>query len=76
MAVNWDSLFGSDFFIRITNEERRYLGLNPIEDDWEITRYFSKTNITYKRTTVYWDGVVIKKLFVRKTVFLPGKAPQ
>lgn len=74
MAVNWDSLFGSDFFIRITNEERRYLGLNPIEDDWEITRYFSKTNITYKRTTVYWDGVVIKKIICEENRIPSGQS--
>ncbi len=40
MAVNWDALFGQDYFISITNEERHYLALDPIRDDWDITRYY------------------------------------
>lgn len=74
MAVNWDTLFGSDFLINITNQERRYLGLNPIQDDWEISEYFSKTNIVYKRTTVYWSGTEIKKIICEENRIPAGQS--
>ena len=62
MAFDWDGTFGPDIYIKLTNEERRYLALDPIDDEWDITRYYSKCNITYSRTTVYWDGDEIKKV--------------
>jgi len=62
MAVKWDELFGSDFLITLTNEERRYLALDPIEDSWDVTQYVSKCNVTYVRTTAYWEGNIIKKV--------------
>lgn len=60
--MNWDALFGQNYYVRVTNEERRYLALDPIRDDWDITQYYSKTNITYTRTTVFWDKDEIKKI--------------
>ena len=62
MAFNWDEQFGTEYFITVTNEERRYLGLDPIQDDWDITQYSSKTNITYSRTTAFWSGDEIRKV--------------
>lgn len=66
MAFNWDEQFGSEYFITVTNEERRYLGLDPIQDDWEITQYTGKTNITYSRTTVFWNDAEIRKVIVEE----------
>ena len=37
----------------LTNEQRKYLGLNPIEDHWEV--------MDIKGTLYYFDGDVIKK---------------
>ena len=73
MAVNWDALFGQDYFISITNEERHYLALDPIRDDWDITRYYSKTNIKYTRTTVFWDNDVIKKIIYEENRLPAGQ---
>ena len=60
--TRWNALFGADFFIRVTNEERRYLALDPIRKDWEITQYWSKTNYYYSRVTVFWSGNEIRKV--------------
>ena len=62
MAFDWNEIFGSEFYIKVTNEERRYLALDPIQDDWDVTQYCSKCNITYSRTTVYWSGDEIRKV--------------
>ena len=62
MATKWDSMFGSEFYFVITNEERRYLGLNPIEAEWEVSQFYSKTNLWHKRTTVFWCKDTIKKI--------------
>ena len=37
----------------LTNEQRKYLGLNPIEEHWEV--------MDIKGTLYYFDGDVIKK---------------
>ena len=70
MAVRWDLLFGSDYLLDITNEERRFLALDPISTNWEITQYYSKTNICYTRTTVYWD-----KSEIRKVIYEENRLP-
>ena len=60
--MDWNTLFGQDYFVTLTNEERHYLALDPICDDWDIIQYYSKANITYTRTTVFWEKDVIKKI--------------
>ncbi len=73
MAMNWNALFGQDYFVTITNEERQYLALDPIRDDWDITQYYSKTNYKYSRTTVFWDNDVIKKIIYEENRLPAGQ---
>ena len=54
MITKWDELFGTEFFLVITNEERKYMGLNAVEEGWELSRFYSKTNLFHKRTSVFW----------------------
>ena len=54
------------FFFNITNEERKYLGLNPIEDFWDTTSFYSKTNLWHKRTTVFWEESTRKKIIIEQ----------
>lgn len=70
MATKWDELFGKEYYIKITNEERQYLGLEPIMEEWYITQYYSKTNLWHKRTTVFWEENVIKKVIVEQKKIL------
>ena len=64
MKWNWDELFGKDYYIEIKNSERKYFGLDEIAPDWEKSEFYSKTNIWYKRTIVFWEESVIKKVMV------------
>ncbi len=74
MATEWEKIFGNDFLINPTNEERPYLALNPVEESWEMTVYYSKTNLWYKRTSVYWQGDIIKKIISEEKRIVDGKA--
>lgn len=62
MATKWDELFGKEFYLVVTNEERNYMGLNPVESSWEISQFYSKTNLWHKRTSVFWHDDTIKKI--------------
>lgn len=66
MYTKWDDLFGTEFYFVITNEERRYMGLDPIEDSWEMSQFYSKTNLWHKRTSVFWCNESIKKIIVEE----------
>ena len=66
MKWNWDELFGKDYYIEIKNSERKYFGLDEIAPDWEKSEFYSKTNIWYKRTIVFWEESVIKKVIVEE----------
>ena len=62
MTTKWDDLFGQDFYFVVTNEERKYMGLNPLESGWDVSQFYSKTNLWHKRTSVFWHGDTIKKV--------------
>ena len=64
MATKWDDLFGVEFYFVVTNEERRYMGLDPIENSWDMSQFYSKTNLWHKRTSIFWFKETIKKVIV------------
>ena len=66
MSTKWDDLFGTDFYFVITNEERRYMGLDSVEDSWDISQFYRKTNLWHKRTSVFWCNDTIKKVIVEE----------
>lgn len=69
MPTKWDNLFGSGFLLTLTNEERRYLGLNPLDTKWDTLELYSKTNYWHKRTTVFFDNdVIIKVIYESKKI--------
>ena len=41
----------------LTNEQRKYLGLIPMEKNWELIKFESK----YDEVYFYFDGDVIRK---------------
>ena len=41
----------------LTNEQRKYLGLIPVEEDWELV----KLNYKYENIYFYFDGDIIRK---------------
>ena len=62
MKWNWNDLFGNAYYIEIKNDERKYFGLDEIASHWEKSEFYSKTNICYKRTSVFWEKDTIKKV--------------
>lgn len=66
MATKWDDLFGSEFYFDITNEERRYMGLNSLVDSLDISQFYSITNLWHKRTSIFWFNDTIKKIIVEE----------
>lgn len=62
MGFQWQELFGAAPFVALNNRERPYFGLDPVQEDWDATRFVSKTNSCYTRTTVYWCGDEIRKV--------------
>ena len=49
MATKWGALFGNEFYLVITNEERKYMGVNPVESSWDISQFYSKRNSEVER---------------------------
>ena len=74
MKWDWDELFGSEYLVELKNEERKYFCLDPIAPGLETTVYFSKTNLWYKRTTVYWrDNTIIKVITESNRMLSDGR---
>lgn len=66
MKWDWNKLFGKDSYIEIKNDERKYFCLDEISPDWDKSEFFSKTNICYKRTIVFWENDTIKKIIAEE----------
>lgn len=49
-------------FVEISNEERYYYGLHAMDEKWEKITTFSVTHCIYKRTEIYFEGNMVKKL--------------
>ncbi|MBQ4103089.1 MAG: immunity 26/phosphotriesterase HocA family protein [Clostridia bacterium] len=61
-TFDWNKMFGEDNYFKIKNSERKYLGLEEIDENWEKSYLYSKTNWWYKRTTLFWKGNDILKI--------------
>lgn len=66
MKWNWEELFGNEYYIELKNDERKYFGLDEIAPEWETSEFFSKTNICYNRTVVFWDKDTIRKVILEE----------
>lgn len=61
-AADWNTKFGDQFLITLTNEERRYLGLSSVLPEWDTMAYHSKTNLWHTRVTAFFEGNTITKV--------------
>ena len=64
MAGEKMDVFGQGELLVLTNEERRYLALEPLRAELEPVVYTSKTNYWHTRLTAYFDGDTIVKVAV------------
>ena len=60
--TDWNEEFGKELLITLTNEERRYFALAPIHPAWDTNSFYSKTNLWYTKTIVFFDGDTIVKV--------------
>ena len=54
------------FFIKLTNEERRYFALSPIDECMDTVTFYSKTNLWHTDAIVYFDQDTIVKVIIGK----------
>ncbi len=52
----------NEHMIDLTDRERYYYGLSPIDPTWEKEVRYSTTHSLYKRNEIYFEGDVVKKL--------------
>ncbi|MBE6870055.1 MAG: hypothetical protein E7494_15090 [Ruminococcus albus] len=50
------------YTITLTNDERRYLALDPLDESWETETLYSVTYCTQKRTVIFYEGNTIVKV--------------
>ena len=48
-CTDFNQIFGNQFLIDLTNEERRYLALSSRTPQWDTLVFHSKTNLWYTR---------------------------
>lgn len=59
---DWNALFGEDYLISLTNDERKYFALNELKFGWEYLTFYSKTNLWYTRVIAFFEGNAILKV--------------
>lgn len=68
MKWDWNTLFGEKTFIELKKGERTYFGLNEMNVNDDKTIFYSKTNLWYKRTTLFWQNDVIIKVIAEENM--------
>lgn len=61
-AFDWNELYPDGFMLSLTNEERRYLALDPIARDAQTITYIRTEDTLHTRVTVFFDGDCIVKV--------------
>lgn len=57
------------YSIMLTDEERRYLALDPIDKSWETAAMYSVTYCLKKRTVLFYEGdTIVKVIFEEHSV--------
>lgn len=57
----WEKLFGTGCVINLTDEERRYFALDPIDPAWERQCFCYQSYKRYTRLTIFFSGSTIVK---------------
>ncbi len=58
----WKYFPDNEHILDLTNEQRYYYGLSPVDPKWEKDVRYSTTHSLFKRNTIYFEGDVVKKL--------------
>ncbi len=61
--------------IRLTNEQRYYYGLSPVKESWEKVVRFSVTHNLCKRSIIFFEGNILKKMIFEEKYIGEGNKP-
>lgn len=61
--------------IHLTNEQRYYYGLSPIEEHWDKVVKYSVTHNLHKRSETFFEGYTIKKMIFEQKYAGEGDKP-
>ena len=57
------------YTIMLTDEERRYLALDPVSPEWETVAAYSVTHWLKKRTVYFYEGnTIVKVIFEEHSI--------
>jgi len=71
--TEWNQRFGEDFFINLSNEERRYFALNEISPEWDRETLYFDAHDCYQRMSIFFYGNTIVKVIVETQQFTFGQ---
>ena len=57
----WKTMFGEASVLTLTEEERRYFALDPIDPAWQTMHFYSKLHDSVTKTTLFFEGDTIAK---------------
>ena len=62
VTIDWNEMYPNGFMFSLTNEDRRYLALDPITQDAETIAYTRREGTLHTRVTVFFEGDCIVKV--------------
>lgn len=69
----WRDIFGDGYVISMTNEERRYFALDPIDPSWETQAFCYQSEMRCTRLTIFFSGSTIVKAIDEEICLLPAE---
>ena len=60
----WKTMFGEAAVLTLTDEERRYFALNPLDPAWQTMYFYSRLDESMTRTTLFFENDTIVKTVI------------
>lgn len=57
----WKTMFGEAAVLTLTDEERRYFALNPLDLTWQAMHFYSRLGDSVTKNTLFFEGDTIVK---------------
>lgn len=57
----WTALFGHGYVINMTNEERHYFAIEPVDPEWDALSFCYQSYMRHTRLTIFFSGNAIVK---------------
>lgn len=70
---DWAELFGDGYVINVTDEERRYFALAPLDPSWDMQRFCYQSEQRCTRLTVFFSGDTIVKVIDEEICVRPSR---